>query len=95
MKFENGFMQPEVGDFVYKAYTPQTAGKVIRIIEGQMRTALNGNTFKEPPKAEIKWLNGTTTILSVLSLQDFRGLIADHEKKLETHRKTLSRLEEL
>jgi hypothetical protein len=91
MKFENGYMQPEVGDFVYKAYTPQSAGKVIRIIEGQMRTT----TFKEPPGAEIKWINGTTTIENVLSLRDFRSLIADHEKKLETHKKTLSKLEDL
>src|SRR4030042_3019083 len=85
----------KVGDFVYSAYTPQSPGKVIRITEGVVRTAPSGNTYKEPPTAEIKWLKGKTTIVSVLGLRNFRTLISDHEKKLETHRRTLAKLEAL
>ncbi len=97
MRYVNGLMQPDVGDFVYVAYTPQSPGKVVRIIEGVVRTARDGSgrQYRDAPTAEIKWLKGGTTIISVLGLRDFRSLIADHEKKLDTHRKTLSRLESL
>ena len=92
---EHDLHRPKVGDFVYLAYTPQSPGKVIRITEGVVRTAPSGNTYKEPPTAEIKWLKGKTTIVSVLGLRNFRTLISDHEKKLETHRRTLAKLEAL
>ncbi len=95
MRYDIDGTHADVGDLVYKSYTPQKAGKVIRTIEGQMRTAMNGRTWREPDKVEIKWLNGTTSIVSVLGLRDFRDLIADHEKKLDTHRRTLGKLEAL
>ena len=86
----------KAGDFVYKAYQPQTPGKVIRVMDGEMKHDMaTGKTWKTPDRAEVKWINGKTEIVSVLSLQNFRQLIADHEKKQETHKSKLTRLEDL
>jgi hypothetical protein len=95
MKFEDGYMKVEIGDFVYKAYQPQTPGKVVRVIEGEERFNSTGKTWKISDRAEIKWIDGTTSIVDMLSLNDFRRLIADHEKKLSTHRLKLTKLEQL
>ena len=95
MRFADGYMQAEVGDFVYKAFKPQTPGKVVRVIEGEMRTDFRGRPYRESAKAEVCWLNGTTSIVSMLNIRSFRELIADHERKLETHRSKLERLEAL
>lgn len=95
MKFIAGYMRPEIGDFVYKAFRPQTPGKAIEIIEGPTHVAGTGKIWKEADRVRIKWINGEITIENSLFLKDFRALIADHEKKLATHRSKLAKLESL
>ncbi len=75
-------MHVEVGDYVYRAFQPQKPGKVARI--AQERPYFN--------LVEIKWISGETTVTDEGGLRDFNGLIADHEKKLQTHKSKLPKL---
>ena len=96
MKFEDGYIQYEVGDFVYRAFKPQTPGKVVAVIDGGTKSnPATGKTWKVPNRAEVKWLNGKVEMVDMLVLQSFYKLIADHEKKLETHKSKLLKLLEL
>jgi len=83
----------KVGDYVYKYGTPQTPGKILSL------------TTKNSPKgsmhiskwvcAEVKWINGKVEGWNVNNLRNFDTLIAEHEKKLKTHRDKLPKLEAL
>lgn len=68
-----------VGRRVYKPYAPTQAG-IIR---------------SEEPSGTltVKWLDGTTEIVSKRGLNDFDSLIEDHKKKLNTHLRTLAKLQ--
>jgi len=79
---------PKVGDYVYKPFAPSMAGKIIGCVK------LAG-AFPGDCSVTVKWLNGTVTTETSWHLQDFNGLIAEHQKRLATHTKTLERLEKL
>ena len=77
----------KVGDFVYKPYSPNKAGKVVKVQEGDHQC---------DPLLTIKWLDGTTTEdLIEWRVSDFEALLEDHKKKVRTHQATLKKLEEL
>jgi len=46
-------------------------------------------------KVYVQWSDHRVACESVLGLRDFDALIADHQKKLNTHLATLKKLEEL
>ncbi|OGM10641.1 hypothetical protein A2Z67_00095 [Candidatus Woesebacteria bacterium RBG_13_36_22] len=73
------------GDLVYRAFRPQKPGKVISVVSERLYFNM----------VSVIWINGETEILSEDSLQNFRELIADHERKLATHRNKLPKLERL
>ena len=72
---------PKVGQHVYRHGLPLKAGTIIEVyLYGSVR---------------ILWVSGETTLEWTLELRDFDALIADHQKKLNTHLQTLKKLEEL
>ena len=89
-----------VGDFVYEPYSPQRPGKVMRIVgAGSTTIDIDGGVGTIPPLVlssndyvEVKFLNGKTKQISMMHLADFNALIADHQKKLQTHQSKLSKL---
>lgn len=83
----------KVGDFVYQPYSPQKAGKVIKT-EIKSKRFPNGNS-EDYLYVTVKFLDGTVKELWELHLNDFNQLIADHEKKLQTHRSKLVKLQQL
>lgn len=85
----------KVGDYVYKAYTPQRAGKVTKITEGMDKINREGRPYKTESMVEVKWVDGKRSIHGILILRCFKSLIEDHEKKLKSHKDMLSRLEKL
>jgi hypothetical protein len=76
------------GTRVYQAYAPQRAGVVLE----DLGPAGPCGYFRH---LRIRWLGGETTHHSSGHLNDFDALIADHQKKLATHLKTLEKLKAL
>lgn len=77
-----------LGSFVYQPYEPQKAAVVVGISIKQRRP--------ETPKFysyRCRRPDGSEFEADLLS--DFRKLIADHERKLNTHRALLARLEQV
>ena len=86
--FEETTPEFPLGSFVYQPYEPQKAGIVISIRVRQRRPETRkfySYVCRRPDGTEFE-----TDVV-----KDFRQLIADHERKLSTHRKLLSRLEEM
>lgn len=79
------YNNPKVGDVVYQAFSPKKAGKIVKLLEEPTRTSFW--------KVRVKYVNGNEEDLSAHSLNCFKTLIADHERKLQTHRDTLARIE--
>jgi hypothetical protein len=92
----------KVGDYVYEPYRPQKPAKVIAnlgdafVFNGK-RSFLNEswNSAGVTSLLEIKFLNGTTKKCLSIYLLSFKALIADHEKKLNTHKSKLKDLANL
>ena len=80
----------EVGSIVYQAYKPQNPGVVISV-EKESKTWPNGYV-DEYYVATIHWIKGQKSKVRCINLQNFDGLIADHEKKLQTHKKAKEKL---
>ena len=93
---------PKVGKFVYRPYGAQNPGKIKKILpKGTPLTkgTLDYGTIKIPIRSnspvEVAWIDGTTTIEDAEHLSDFDALIADHQKKLNTHTSKLPALQKL
>jgi hypothetical protein len=70
----------EIGKYVYLNYRPKMIGKVVNVIE----------TVDNRRKVyEVKWIDGETS--TEWCLNYIENLIADHEKKLATHRANLEK----
>ena len=78
---------PKVGDYVYRHCKPQQPG-VIRTVDGK-------DFHRYFIMVHVQWLDGQITPETTSGLKDFNALIADHEKKLATHKKTLAKLQEM
>lgn len=74
-----------IGRRVYKIYRPSIAGVV--------REVTSRGAFENQIK--VAWIDGSTSVESEFDLKDFDALIADHEKKLATHRATLEKIKSL
>ena len=78
----------KIGTYVYLPYKPQTIGKIIKIEKFHGKS-----TF---PDVDVQWTKPdkqgkSITRIWAIQLQNIENLIADHEKKLETHRKNLEK----
>lgn len=69
----------EIGKYVYLNYRPKMIGKVIK----EIPTVTNRTVY------EVLWSDGETS--TEWSLNYIENLIADHEKKLATHRANLEK----
>jgi hypothetical protein len=80
-----------VGTVVYVPFTPQQPGKVIRVVDKGGRP----DGFDE--RVEVRWLKkgNPTSVERSFYLRSLPELIADHEKKLDGHRKRLKQAEAL
>lgn len=80
--------EPRVGQRVYRFGKPLRPG----IIQEVYGLSANSVSFKD---VKVKWLDGVVEVRTSNGLQDFDALIEDHRRKLETHLKTLKKLESL
>jgi hypothetical protein len=80
--------KPEVGTLVYLPFSPVTIGVITELRE--VANPLPRNPDHKDTEAWVTWLNGKLKggVWHGFSwrLSDFDALIADHEKKLATHR---------
>jgi hypothetical protein len=83
-----------VGQLVYQSYAPQKAGKVTAV-HPESEATLTAQVGYATVEATVLWHNGKTSRVSIFGLSDFRALVADHERKLENHRRMLKKLEAL
>jgi len=95
----NRYTHPDeelVGTLVYRYGSPQKTGKIIELIHRRDSTVGGGQKARRRIFAvvKVKWLkDGEEQVIEEQQLKDFRELIADHERKLKTHKKMLKRLE--
>ena len=83
---------PIVGQLVYKSFSPVQAGKIVAIV----RCEDEGDEIDSCSEYEVrvKWIkNGEESIVSTRGLNDFKALIEEHQKKLDTHLRTKEKLE--
>ncbi len=90
----------QVGDYVYEPYAPQNLGKVMKLVgAGITKIDIGGSisplVYRSNDYVEIKFLNGKIKQISMSHLADFNALIADHQKKLQTHTSKLPILAKL
>lgn len=81
-------IEPRIGQRVYRAYSPQTAGVIINVRRKHQHS--------HPATVDVAWTNGQLELdVREWDLRDFEALIEDHKKKLETHLATLDKLREI
>jgi len=85
----------EIGHIVYEGHKPQRFGKVVEILD-------EGPPFKATPQHitqdvfyKVRWKDGSETVEWRLNVKSLSGLIADHERKIETHKRNLAKAMEL
>jgi len=78
----------KVGDYVYKPFKPQKIGKVLEIIK---KEDFNSNPKQYGNLVKVHWSDGKIKEETDMYLNNFGRLIADHEKKLATHKATLEK----
>lgn len=89
---------PEVGQLVYKSFSPAQAGKVVEVVGKEWYRDAHGNRQEFPSfwLVKVRWIkDGTITEVSTRGLGDIDVLIMEHQRKLDTHLKMKARLEEL
>lgn len=93
-------INPKVGSLVYKPYEPNNPGKVKKVLNPNT-SLTNPNiilpsghliSIKTQLPVEVAWFNGGITIEASEHLHDFDALIAEHQKKLNTHTSKLPQL---
>ena len=80
-------IDPKVGEFVYRPFCTSQNGKIISVgdhIDMWPGTAVT-----------VKWSTGKITEENCGNLKDLEQLIADHERKINTHKKRIKVLEAL
>jgi hypothetical protein len=76
---------PKVWQTVYKHGTPQKPGVIMSVDSKKSKDFM----------VHVKWLDGSITSEFTCGLKDFGALIADHQKKLNTHQHNLRKLKAL
>jgi hypothetical protein len=74
-----------IGKLVYTAFRAQCPGKIIKELSISESRYPTRNVL-------VKFIDGTESEMSCIYLKDFDALIADHEKKLSTHKSKLAAL---
>jgi len=74
-----------VGEIVYSAYRPQRPGKVVEVLYRTRGTAHTHAHYL------VNWGKSEVTEHWELDLSSLNDLIADHEKKLNGHKKRLEK----
>lgn len=84
--------RPAVGDIVYPHASPVQAGLVVAV---EPRThSVGGVAYRRQIMAcTVRQPNGVERVFGELELKDFRALIADHRRKLQTHEARLAAIE--
>lgn len=97
---------PHVGMYVYVPYGATNPGKIKQLLP-QNTPLTNPNTLNfgsafgsvsigtTGTPVEVAWHSGKVTIEDSFHLSDFNALIADHQKKLNTHTSKIPRLQSL
>ena len=75
-----------VGDYVYRRSSPVQMGKIINL---KTITKQGHSRQYDEEHATVQWINGEISDINTLYLSKYMALIADHEKKLATHRTRL------
>jgi hypothetical protein len=78
-----------VDEIVYKPYTPRDYGRVLAIGWSSERR------FSGRPFYRVRWKDGRENWVWEVSLKSLEKLLADHERKLATHRKNIAKGKEL
>lgn len=73
-----------VGDIVYPAYSPVSVGVVLRTGVSHEIKAPHGKIMKLSDSCEVRFKKGTR-VVALCELRSLEDLIADHEKKLQSH----------
>ena len=79
--------EKNVGEYVYRPYSPNNIGKIIKVVPDKQ--------IPELPAFEVKWSkplkNGKTVdVHPHYLLNSLQALIDDHKKKVKTHTKALA-----
>lgn len=91
-------MKFQVGDLVYRAYSPVQCGKIVADLGRQRRSTLSGGIYESSfHHYRVKWLKDGSESDDVpeQALRDFAELVAEHRRKYENHAATLERLRRL
>jgi hypothetical protein len=78
------WQNPNVGDFVYVAYSPAQFGKVIRVVPNEVRVAT---------EVVMRMPNGKEISKRAGGFKCLRSLHADHARKAEKMAKQIQQLE--
>lgn len=84
-------MYLSVGDLVYRAYVPNSPGKVVKVFN----TVVVVDRHKVYGAVRVKWLDGTETIEAGHHLNKLTTLIEDHRRRLKKHEAKLPALKAL
>jgi hypothetical protein len=89
------YNNPKVGDIVYMAYSPAKVGKIITLRSAPPPVILPSVMNTGPWCVRVKFANGKTEDIEPSNLKCFLSLIADHEKKINTHKAMLAKIENI
>jgi hypothetical protein len=87
---------PEVGQLVYKTFSPVQAGKIVEVIgkEYYLDAHQNRQEFPSFWMVKVMWVKDKSiTEVSTRGLEDFEGLIWNHQRKLDTHLRMKEKLD--
>ena len=88
-------MNFQIGDIVYKSYSPSKVGRIVQIEQHPLRDS-NGNIIVDAqghprmsiPVYTVQRLDGTTFVAK--SVESFEGLVTEHERKAAKFRAILN-----
>ena len=79
------------GDLVYEKYRPAHPGVAL---EGFVRTVGKGHPHEREVKmCWVRWIDGHEEAVHMDVLNDLLALVADHEKKLATHKDSVKAIQ--
>lgn len=87
-----------VGDVVYPAYEPKKVGKVVEIMSKQPDLGrslediiMNNEILPGSIRLKVKRPNGDVYVVAEHICNDYEGLVAETERKLNTHKEILKK----
>lgn len=89
MLFPNQPPKYAVGEIIYEPRNPQRYGKVLSSFHAEEKR------FSGRPFYTVRWKDGTEETRWELDLKSLEVLLADHERKCNTHRKNIEKAQKL